>query len=88
MKTDGFRALQSGLLPATCYNVSIIPVWLRNRLISAGLELVLSHTLKSCITSNYRQFSTNIKLKIIKSMPVLAARAFGSLGLTRLALIL
>ena len=33
----------------------------RNRLISAGLEPVLSQTEKSCITSCYRQFSTNIK---------------------------
>ena len=49
MKTDGFRALQSGLLPATCYNVSNIQVWLRNRLIFDGLEPVLSYTKKSCI---------------------------------------
>ena len=32
------------------------PVWLRNRLLSAGLELVLSQTEKACIASNYRQF--------------------------------
>ena len=37
------------------------PVWLRKRLISAVLEPVLSHTEKSCITSYYRQFSTNYK---------------------------
>ena len=42
------------------------PVWLRNRLLSAGLEPILSQTEKSCIASNYRQFSTNIKIKIIK----------------------
>ena len=35
-------------------------VWLRNRLISAGLELVLSYRKKSKIASYYRQFSTNI----------------------------
>ena len=35
-------------------------------LISAGLELVLSHTRKLCIASYKRQFSTNIK-KIEKS---------------------
>ena len=38
------------------------PVWLRNRLISAGLEPVLSHTEKSFIISYYIQFSTNIKM--------------------------
>ncbi len=32
------------------------PVWLRNRLLSAGLEPVLSQTEKACIASNYRQF--------------------------------
>ena len=30
------------------------PVWLPNRLISAGLEPVFSHTEKSCIASNNR----------------------------------
>ncbi len=44
-----------------------IPVWLRNRLISTGLEPVLSHTKKSCIASNYRQFSTNIKIPVLFS---------------------
>ena len=37
------------------------PAWLRNQLISAGLEPVLSHAEKSY----YRQFSKNIKIKII-----------------------
>ncbi len=47
------------------------PVWLWNRLLPAGLEPVLiSQTEKSCIASNYRQFSTNIKIKIIKLIPV------------------
>ena len=36
-------------------------VWLRNRLLSAGLEPVFSQ--KLCIASNYRQFSTNMKIK-------------------------
>ena len=31
--------------------------------LSAGLEPVDSHTEKSCVASNYRQFSTNIKIK-------------------------
>ena len=35
---------------------------LQNRLISAGLEPVLSHT-DSCIASYDRQFSMNIKIK-------------------------
>ena len=39
------------------------PVWLGNRLIYAGLEPVLSHTIKSCIASYYSKFSTNIKIK-------------------------
>ena len=39
----------------TCF-----PIWLRNRLISDGLEPVLSQTEKSC-----RAISTNIKIKII-----------------------
>ena len=35
---------------------------------------------KSCITSYYRQFPTNIKINIIKLMPVLVARVLGLLG--------
>ena len=46
------------------------PVWLRNRMISAELEPVLSYTEKLCIASYYRQFFTNIKVKIIKLKPV------------------
>ena len=51
------------------------PVWLPNRLISAGLEPVLSHTYKSCIAS----FSRLISIKLI---PVLLALDFCSFGLT------
>ena len=40
--------------------VLIFQVRLQNRLVSAGLESVLSH-IESCIASYYRQFSTNIK---------------------------
>ena len=54
------------------------PVWLRNRLLSTGLEPVLSQTEKSFVASNQRQFSTNIKIKIIKLIPVFLARAFGA----------
>ncbi len=50
---------------------------------SAGLEPVLSQTEKSFIESNYKQFSTNIKIKIIKLIPVLSARAFGPSRLTK-----
>ena len=48
------------------------PVWLRNRLISGGLEQVLSQ----------------IKIKIIKLIPALLDRAFGSSWLTKRVLIL
>ena len=47
----------------------ILPVWLRNRFISAELKPVLCHTEKSCIESYDRQFSTNIKIKIIIVIP-------------------
>ena len=47
-------------------NVNYFTVWLRNRLKSAGLEPILSHTEKSCIVSYYKQFSTNIKIKLIQ----------------------
>ena len=36
------------------------------------LEPVLSHTEKSCKASNYRQFSSNIRIKIIQLIPVSA----------------
>ena len=38
-------------------------VWLRNCLVSAGLEPVLSDTEKSCKASYYIKYSTNIKIK-------------------------
>ncbi len=60
-------------------NIHIIihlPVWLRNRLLSAGLETVLRQTEKACIASNYRQFSTNIKIKIIKLKLVLILKFY------------
>ncbi len=62
---------------AQLYKVIIFPVWLRNRLLSSGLEPILS---QSCIASNYRQFYTNIKIKIIKLKP-----SFVSPGLRPLA---
>ena len=45
----------------------IIPVWLQNRLISAGLEPFIGHTETTCIASYYN-FYTNIKIKIIRSI--------------------
>ena len=48
-----------------CTGTHLPAAWLPNRLISAGLEPVLSHTEKSFIVSYYRQFSTNNKMKII-----------------------
>ncbi len=32
------------------------PVWLRNRLVSAGLKPVVSQTEELCVSSNTRQF--------------------------------
>ena len=64
--------------------VNIFLVWLQNRLISGGLELVLSHTEKSFIVACYIQFSTNIKIL----EPILFGCAFYILGLTKLVLIL
>ena len=63
-------------------------VWIRNRFISAVLQPVLSHTEKSCKASYYRQFSINIKIKIIKLIPVLLAQAFGLSWLAKLVFIL
>ena len=57
--------------------VILIPVLLRNRLISARLEPVLSYTEKSCITLHYKQLSTNNKIKLLKLLSVLLDRAFG-----------
>ena len=45
-------------------------VWLRNRLLYAKLEPVLSYFEKSCMASYYRQFSTNIKIQIIPPIGV------------------
>ncbi len=42
------------------------PVWLRNRLLSPGLEPVLRQTEKLCTASNYIQSYTNIKIKMIE----------------------
>ena len=58
-------------------NECIFPfsVWLRNLLISAGLEPVLTSQpyWKSCQASYYRQLPTNIKIKILKLSPILLA---------------
>ena len=53
-----------------------------------GLEPDLSQTEKLSKASYYRQFSNNIKIKIIRLTPVLKAQAFSLLRLTKLLLIL
>ena len=55
------RRERDGSYPSTI-QVNFLPVWLRNWLISAGLEPVLIHTEKLCIASYYIKFSTNIKM--------------------------
>ena len=47
----------------------LFPVWIRNRLLTAVSQ--------PCLASYYRQFSTNIRIKIMILIPVLLARAFG-----------
>ena len=53
------------------------PVWLRNRLISAGLEPVINQTENPYVTSYERQFSTNIKIIIIILFTILLAWPLG-----------
>ena len=60
---------------------NFILVLLRKRLISDGLEPVLRYTERSCTASNYRQFSTNINIKIVKLLPVSLARTLKKLVL-------
>ncbi len=57
------------------------------RLISGRSEPFLSHTEKSCIVLCYNHFSTNIKIKNIKLIPVLLTQAFGRSGLAKLVLL-
>ena len=44
--------------------------------------------LKIMYISNYKQFSTNIKIKFIRLIPISFNRAIGPTGLTKLVLIL
>ena len=53
--------------------INLFPVWLQNQLISAGLE---PHTEKSCIASYYRQFSTNMKIKVTNLKSLVFSLAF------------
>ena len=55
-------------------------------IISAGLELVISHTEKWCIATYYNQFSTNINMYNHKINPIFLARIFGISGLKILKL--
>ena len=64
--------------------VKVFPVWHRIRLISVGLEPVLTHKEKSCSASYYRQFIHEYQNKIIKLIPALLAKAFRPSGLTKL----
>ena len=63
--------------------VNSLPVWLRNRLISAGLELVMSHSKKS-----YRIIYNFVRKKTVILILVLIARAFSALRLIKMELIL
>ena len=45
-----------------------------SRLISAGLKPVHNHTERLCLASYHRQSSKNLKIKIIKLVPVFLAR--------------
>ena len=66
-----FSSEQHNLLAHSWSEIIFFTVWLLNRLISDGLEPALIHTKKLCLVSYYRQFSTNIKIKNIKLVPVL-----------------
>ncbi len=57
-------------------------VWLRNRLLSPGLEPVLSQT-ENMYNIELQKFSTNIKIIIIQLIPGLLALAFGPSYLTK-----
>ena len=56
--------------------LSKLGVLLKGNRVILGLEPVLTHTDKSCIASYYRQFSTNIRIKIIKLIHNLLDQAF------------
>ena len=53
------------------------PVWLLSRLISAGLEPVLSHNEKNMYCIVLQTIFTNIKMQMIKLMPVLLTQHLG-----------
>ena len=56
--------------------LSKLGVLLKGNRVILGLEPVLTHTDKSCIASYYRQFSTNIRIKIIKLIHALLDQSF------------
>ena len=58
-------------------------VWLRNRLISGGLEQVLNHTENLCIALYYIKFSTKIEMYNHKIKTRFLARTFGISGLKK-----
>ena len=58
-----FNDLKVNNIKVYCgYREQYFSVWLRNRMYPARLQPVFSHK-KSCISLNYRQLSTNIKIK-------------------------
>ena len=52
---------------------------------SAGLEPVLGHTEKPCIALYNRQFTTIVKIGIMKLIPVLLARTFSPIRANKTA---
>ena len=65
----------------TFWSIKTFSGWIRNRLLSAGLGLILSHTEKSL-------YQTQLSPKIIKSLPILIVWAYSASWLTKLVLIL
>ena len=61
-KSDPYAVIKHGSQKYTT-KVIFIPIWLRNRLISAGLELVTVMLKKTCIASYYKKYSVNVKIK-------------------------
>ena len=87
-RSNSIIVIRKSVLPFKRQHFYIIQGWqypskqssqfnIRNWLISAELIPVLNHTEKSRISSYYKQFSTDIEIKIIKLIPVLMAQDFG-----------
>ena len=48
------------------YNKSMLKFYFQSGFYIRWIRPILNHTVKSCKASNYRQFSTNIKIRILK----------------------